>query len=112
MRPGDPVSDLCFGGVDDYSAVMSRRRRIALASCAAVMLAAGLLWPRLNGPIYKGRTVGDWFKRYDEIRNKSFYDAIRGNPGYRSVFGSPPPQRTAPGESPLVESAFKEMGTN
>src|ERR1043166_5892357 len=109
-RPAPDGGCVPFASSNTVAAV-THRRKIALASFAALAVVALLLWPRLNHPTYERRAVGNWFKRYDEIRNKSFYDAIRGNPGYRSIFASPA-QPTAPGEMMRVESAFKAMGTN
>jgi hypothetical protein len=85
---------------------VSRRRKLALAACATLAAVITLIiWRRPNGPIYEGRTVEEWFKRYDEMSNKSFYDAVRA---------IPPSQRRqiTVNELKLVESAFQGMGTN
>ena len=84
---------------------MSRRRKLAFAGCAAVAVIAFLCWPRVHGPIYEGRTVEEWFKSYDELKNKGGYDAVRG---------IPPAERQPVAQSDLMlaELAFRRMGTN
>jgi hypothetical protein len=84
---------------------MSRRRKLALAGCAAVALVALVVWPRAHGPSYEGRTVEEWFKHYDELKNKGSYDVIRGIPLSER-------QPVAQSELMLAESAFRRMGTN
>ena len=84
---------------------MTGRRKVALAACASILAVALTFWLRPSGPTYEGRTIGEWFRRYDEMRNKGYYDAVRS---------IPPSQRqpVAPGETALAEHAFIKMGTN
>lgn len=84
---------------------MSRRRKLALAGCAIVALIALIGWPRAHGPSYEGRTVEEWFKSYDEMRRKGFYDAVRATPASQQ-------QTVTTNDLMLAESVFKRMGTN
>jgi len=74
-----------------------------LAGCAIVAVISLVCWPRAHGPSYEGRTVEEWFKRYDELR-------YRG--GYGPVI--PPSEQEPVAESDLMlaETAFRRMGTN
>ena len=84
---------------------VSRRRKLALAGCASVAVIALLWWPRAHGPNFEGRTVEVWFKSYDEMRNKGYYDAVRVTPSSQ--------QKTVTTNAlMLTESVFKRMGTN
>ena len=84
---------------------MSRRRKLALAGCAIVAVIALIWWPRTHGPHYEGRTLEEWLKRYDEMRNKGYYDAVRATPASQR-------QTVTTNDLTLVESVFKRMGTN
>src|SRR5689334_17011809 len=84
---------------------MTGRRKLALAACASIMAVTFTFWLRPRGPTYEGRTIEEWFKRYDEIRNKSYYDAVRGIPISQR-------RPIAPDETARAENAFKKMGTN
>lgn len=84
---------------------MTGRRKLALAACASIMAVTLTFWLRSSGPTYEGRTIEQWFKPYDEMRNKSFYDAVRAIPASQR-------QAIAPGETALAENAFKKLGTN
>jgi hypothetical protein len=84
---------------------MSRRRKLALAGCAIVAVITLLCWPRAHGPSYEGRTLEEWFNRYDEMKNKGYYDAVRATPASQQ-------QTVTTNDLTLVESVFKRMGTN
>jgi HEAT repeats len=84
---------------------MFRRRKLALTGCAIVAVIALLCWPRTHGPSYEGRTVEEWFKRYDEMRYKGYYDAVRGIPPSEQ-------ESVAQSDLMLAQSAFQRMGTN
>jgi len=84
---------------------MSRRRRLILAACATFAVIAVIFWLRPSGPRYAGATVEQWLERYDEMRNKGFYDAVR----------AVPPEKRRPvnsNELALAEAVFKVIGTN
>lgn len=76
-----------------------------MAGCAIVAVFALICWPRAKGLSYKGRTVEAWFKSYDEMRNKGFYDAVRATPPSQQ-------QTVTTNDLILAESVFKRMGTN
>lgn len=84
---------------------MSRRRKLALVGCVAVGIVTLIYWPRAHGPTYEGRTVEEWFKSYDEMRNKGFYDAVRATPASQQL-------KVTTNDLMFVESVFQRMGTN
>jgi hypothetical protein len=84
---------------------MSRRRKLALAGCAIIAVIAFICWPRARGPTYEGRTVEEWFKSYDEMSNKGYYDAVRATPVSQQ-------HTVTTNDLALVESVFKKIGTN
>ncbi len=60
-----PITAMPLAGRKDagHSPAMSRRRKIALAVCALVVVAATVVfWLRTKGPTYQGRTVEEWFE--------------------------------------------------
>ena len=76
-----------------------------MSGCAIVAAIGFICWPRALAPSYEGRTVEEWLKSYDELRNKGTYDAVRAVPAS---------QRKAVTHDELTraESAFQKMGTN
>jgi hypothetical protein len=84
---------------------MTGRRKLALAACASILAVTLIVWLRPRAPTYEGRTIEEWFKRYDEMRNKGYYDAVRAIPNSQR-------QAVAPAETARVENAFTKMGTN
>jgi hypothetical protein len=84
---------------------MSRRTRLILAACATFGVVAVIFWLRASGPRYAGATVEQWLERYDEMRHKGYYDAVRA---------VPPAQRQPvnSNELALAQAVFKVIGTN
>ena len=76
-----------------------------MAGCAIFVVITFICWPRAHGPSYEGRTVEAWFKSYDEMRSKGFYDAVRATPASQQ-------QTVTTNDLMLAESVFKRMGTN
>ena len=76
-----------------------------MAGSAMLAVVALIFWPRPHGPLYEGKTMEEWFRSYDEMRNKGTYDAVRAVPASER-------KAVTPDELTLAESVFKRMGTN
>jgi len=85
--------------------IMTGRRKLALLACASIMAVTLFFWLRPKGPTYEGRTIEEWFERYEELRNKSYYDAVRAVPASER-------KAVTPDDMASAENAFRKIGTN
>lgn len=84
---------------------MTQRKRIIWIGCFIFAATIIFLWPRTRGPILEGRSVDEWFRDYEMMRNVSYYNLARGT--------SASQQSTVPPEDlKRIESVFQRLGTN
>lgn len=84
---------------------MAQRKKIIWIGCFILAAVIIFIWPRTHGPIFEGRSIEEWFKDYDELRNINYYDSFRATPASQQ-------KTVSPDDLKRIESVFQRMGTN